>query len=47
MTETVVLFLHKLPKVYFNKTLYITNKHYVYQNINTALESISIIKNHS
>ena len=47
MTAHEVLPLHKLSTSDFNKSLYITNKQYVYKNINIALENISVIENHS
>ena len=36
MTEIEGLYLRKLPKVDFNKTVYITNMEYMYENINTT-----------
>ena len=44
MTEIEGLLLLKLPKVDFNTAVYITNMGYVYQNINTTKENLSIIE---
>ena len=44
MTDIERLYLCKLLKVDFNKSVYITHKEYVYETIDTTLENISIIK---